>query len=137
MRKTFFFFIGCIFLLMLSGCTPSKPQPAEFWGSFTNAPQVSWDGLYRAEHSAVKPDDSPVSMIEVRVYDNKTNELLDRFLPARAMDFWGICWEEGTHRIWTQSADVGTFCYELQDGRWQRNEAAQKPDSIVTKWEAE
>ena len=124
--------IVALVIFGLAGCSST-----EYWGSFTNGTVISSDGLYRAEHSAIKHDDYAVAVIQVEVYDNYTNELLDSFIPARAMDFWGICWEEGTHRIWTQSADIGIYCYELQNGHWTLNEDIERPDSIVSKWDAE
>ena len=126
--------IGIIALVILEFVGCSSPK---YWGSFTNGTVISSDGLYRAEHSAINHDDYAVSVIQVEIYDNYTNELLDSFIPARAMDFWGICWEEGTHRIWTQSADIGIYCYELQNGHWVLNEDIERPDTIVSKWDAE
>ncbi len=105
------------------------------WGAFTNQPVVSYDGKYRAEHGAKEIEGYNVSMIQVDVYDNQTNELLSSFVPARAMDFWGLCWEENTHNIWTQSADVGLGCYIPKDGQWVLDENAVCPESIVSKWD--
>ena len=129
--------IACLLLLALglTGCIAASPAEQEYWGSFTNAPVVSDDGKYRAEHSAVRRAEHKVSVIEVRVYDHQTGALVDRFIPARAMDFWGICWEEGSHRIWIQSADIGIHCYELQGEKWVLNEGVVRPASIVSKWD--
>jgi len=132
MKKSLSILFCCLLSAWLAGCAPSASKP-EAWGSFTRDPVVSSDGLYRAEHEVVTIDG--ISMIQVSVYDAATNELLDCFMPARAMDFRGICWEDGTHRIWTQSADIGIDCYELQDGRWTLNENAEQPDSVISKWD--
>lgn len=137
MRRLLVFLLCCFVFLGVSGCSSQRSFEPEYWGFFTNAPVISSDGLYRAEYAAIKQDGSDVSVIQVNVYDNGTNELLDRFVPARAMDFWGICWEDGTHRIWIQSADIGIHCYELQNGNWLLNENIEHPDSIVSKWETE
>ncbi|MBR2719558.1 MAG: hypothetical protein IKB78_09720 [Clostridia bacterium] len=127
----------CFFIfLVVSGCSSLQSSEPEYWGSFTNGPVISSDGLYRAEHAATKQDGSDIPVIQVNVYDTSTNELLDSFIPARAMDFWGICWEEGTRRIWIQSADIGIYCYELQNGHWVLNEDIERPNTIVSKWDA-
>lgn len=105
------------------------------WGSFTDRPVISSDGKYRAEHDAVKLDGYNVKMIQVDVYDNAADELLCSFVPARAMDFYGICFEEGTHNIWTQSADIGIHCYERIGDEWVRDEDAVCPKSIQSKWD--
>lgn len=133
MNKILRTIVCCLMLLALAGCSSPQSSAPEFWGSFTNGPVISSDGMYRAEHAATKQKGSDISVIQVKVYDNNTNELLDSFVPARAFDFWGICWEEGTHRIWIQSADIGIHCYELQDGNWLLNENIERPDSIVSK----
>lgn len=137
MKKILGAIVCCLILLGMAGCSSQKSAAPELWGSFTNGPVVSSDGLYRAEHAVTEQNGSDVSVIQVRVYDNSTNELLDSFVPARAMDFWGICWEDGTHRIWIQSADIGIHCYELQEGSWVLNESIERPDSIVSKWDSE
>ncbi len=137
MNKILGAIVCCLMLLGLAGCSSSQSSEPEYWGSFTNGPVISSDGLYRAEHAATKQDGHNVSVIQVKVYDNNTNELLDSFIPARAWDFWGICWEDGTHRIWIQSADIGIYCYALQDGyQWVLNENIERPESVVSKWDA-
>ncbi|MBQ4075647.1 MAG: hypothetical protein IJD39_10665 [Clostridia bacterium] len=136
MRKILGVLLCCFIILGASGCSSPQSTAPEYWGSFTNGPVISSDGLYRAEHTATKQDGSNVSAILVNVYDNNTNELLDSFYPARALDFWGICWEDGTHRIWIQSADIGIHCYELQNGRWVLNKDIERPNTIVSKWDA-
>lgn len=136
MRKILGVLLCCFIILGVSGCSSPQSSEPEYWGSFTNGPVISSDGLYRAEHAATKQDGSDISVIQVNVYDTSTNELLDSFIPARAMDFWGICWEEGTHRIWIQSADIGIHCYELQNGRWVLNKDIERPNTIVSKWDA-
>lgn len=135
MKTIFGTIVCCLMLLGLSGCSSLQSYEYEYWGSFTNGPVISSDGLYRAEYAATKQDGSDVSVILVNVYDNNTNELLDSFYPARALDFWGICWEDGTHRIWIQSADIGTHCYEMKNGNWLLNDSVERPESIVSKWD--
>ena len=74
-------------------------------------------------------------MIAVTVYDAGSGELIDDFSPARASDFWGICWEKDSYNIWTQSADIGTSCYSYQDGKWERSDQAVLPDYIVSRYD--
>ena len=134
MNKILGTIVCCLMLLGLAGGSSPQSSEPEYWGSFTDGPVISSDGLYRAEHAAIRQDGSNVSVIQVKVFDNNTNELLDSFIPARAFDFWGICWEDGTHRIWIQSADIGIYCYELQNGHWILNEDIERPATIVSKW---
>ncbi len=115
----------------------SLSRREEYWGSFTKADVASSDGKYIARHDAKKLADNNVQMIVVDVYDAKNGEILDSFIPARAMDFHGICWEEGTHNLWIQSGDTGIICYHEQDGEWILDEDAVRPESIVSKSEAE
>lgn len=135
MMKILTVLLCCMMLLGMTGRSSTQSSEQEYWGSFTNGPVVSSDGLYRAEHAATQREGYNVSVIQVKVYDHRTNELLDSFIPARAMDFWGICWEDGTHRIWIQSADIGICCYEPQDGHWVLNESIEQPSTIVSKWD--
>ena len=135
MRKILGVLLCCFIILGVSGCSSQQSSEHEYWGSFTNRPVISSDGLFRAEHAATKQEGYNVAVIQVKVYDHNTNELLDSFIPARAFDFWGICWEDGTHRIWIQSADIGIHCYELQNGHWVLNEDIERPYTIVSKWD--
>lgn len=134
---------ACLWIVLMQGlffCFRQEKQEdvqaaAETWGSFTFAPAVSSDGLYRAEHSAVRDEGMDVSMIRVDVYRTEGNQWVDAFYPARAADFWGVCWEAGTHNLWIQSADTGICCYEQTEFGWRRNERAEQPASIVSKWD--
>ena len=129
--------LACLMLMCgLAGCSSPKLEGDKHWGSFTNATVVSSDGCYRAEHQAIRQAGRETAVIQVNVCDNAKDELLDSFIPARAMDFRGICWEEGTHRIWPQSADIEICCYELQDSHWALQEDIERPNSIVSKWDA-
>lgn len=109
-------------------------KPRE-WGSFTNRAVVSSDGQYRAEHGAKKMDGYNVPMIQVDIYNHTTGVLMDSFVPARAMDFYGVCWEEGTHNLWIQSADIGIHCYVQQGSQWILDENAVRPVGIISKWD--
>lgn len=128
----------CI-LLLLSGCMnqPSKTEdPTELWGSFTPDLTYSYDEKYYAtqETERLFGDDYPAS-IKVCIYETKTDEMVSSFYPARAMDFWGICWENDTYNIWTQSGDIGVSCYKYEDMQWTRDESAQRPEYIISKYD--
>lgn len=63
------------------------------------------------------------------------DEAVFSFTPARASDFWGICWETDTYNIWIQSGDIGVICYAYADGNWEVDPTAIRPDSIVSKYD--
>ena len=123
----------CI-LLLLSGCT--NEHSAESWGSFTPDKTYSYDEKYYAVQKV--EDDiygNGVKYIKVNVYETETDDLVDCFYPARAWDFWGICWENDTYNIWTQSADIGIYCYKCEDMKWVRDESAERPEYIISKYD--
>lgn len=131
-RKAVVIFL-CI-LLFLSGCT--KETPTEAWGSFTADKTYSHDEKYYAVQKVV--DDiygDSVKYVKVSVYETETDDLVDYFYPARAWDFWGICWENDTYNIWTQSADIGIYCYKCEDMKWKRDESAERPEYIISKYD--
>ena len=100
-----------------------------FYGSFTPNKTYSFDRRFYAVQEVKN------RMIEVIVYDAQTKKTVGSFSPARAMDFWGICWEKDTYNLWTQSADIGEFCYEYQNGNWVRNEEMKLPDYIISRYD--
>ena len=117
---------------------PEPETGVQTWGSFTNADVTSSDGKYLAKHAAKWTDKNVYEqMIQVDIYDAATEELVDSFVPAPARDFWGVCWEEGTHNLWIQSGDEGVCCYSENDGKWTLNKGAPRPESVVSKWFAE
>ena len=126
--------VAIILLGIIVYCVIDLATPHQY-GSFTTGSAASSDGMYIAKQRAVKPDGYNVKMVKVDIYDAQTEKLLDSFIPARAMDFLGICWEEDTHNIWTQSSDIGIYCYTEIDGKWICDEDAIMPDSIVTKYD--
>lgn len=79
--------------------------------------------------------EAPWPVIVVSVYDAETDEFIADFSPARSQDFWGICWESDSYNIWTQSADIGIYCYIYQDDKWVRDENAERPEDIVSKYD--
>ena len=69
------------------------------------------------------------------IIETETDEEVYSFSPARALDFWGICWENDTYNIWIQSSDIGDYCYKYDTDTWILDEEAQMPDYIVTRHE--
>lgn len=123
-----------IFLYTRIRLPGNKPDLSQEYGSFTPYDVESFDGKFIAMQEVEKFMD--MKYIRVYVYDTESGELADRFYVARAWDFWGICWEKDSYNIWTQSADVGTYCYRYEDGTWVRDEQAERPEYIVSRWEA-
>ncbi len=103
------------------------------WSSFTAEKTYSYDESFYALQSVDKKEDA--SYIVVDVYKTENDEKVYSFSPARASDFWGICWEEATYNIWIQSADIGVLCYEYQENGWTLNENAIRPDEIISKYD--
>ncbi len=107
----------------------------EEYGSFSPYDVESYDGKYVAKQKVERLGD--VRYIRVYVYEKETGELAGDFWVERAWDFWGICWENDSYNIWTQSADVGIYCYRYEDGEWRRDSInMERPEYIVSRWEA-
>ncbi|MDE7417636.1 MAG: hypothetical protein K2N44_15265 [Lachnospiraceae bacterium] len=114
------------------------PQEEE-WGSFTPDDVESFDGKFVAKQVVERrsfSDTQSINYVRVDVFDNESGELADSFYAERAWDFWGICWEKDSYNIWTQSADVGIYCYRYENGTWSRDENMERPEYIVSRWEA-
>lgn len=110
----------------------------EKYGSFTPEDSYSYDGKLLAHQQIEKGigvnDLTKRIFIEIR--DSKTGALLARFSPARAWDFWGICWENDNYNIWIQSADVGIHCYRYENEHWMYDDSHPvPPDYIVSKYD--
>ena len=132
MKHTLIFLLAFA-LVLLTGCSAAHND--NNWGSFTADDVYSSDGKYLARHCVVRPEGYDVDMIQVDIYSAVTGEVLSSFIPARAMDFWGVCWEEGSHNLWIQSGDTGLACYTPIDGQWLHNEEAVQPESIKSKYD--
>lgn len=130
-RKTAFLFLCILFLL--SGC--ANETTSESWGSFTAAQTYSYDEKYYAVQEVEDRFGDGLKYIKVCIYETETDTLVSCFYPARAWDFWGICWENDTYNIWTQSADVGIYCYKYEEMQWQKDESAQRPEYIISKYD--
>lgn len=105
----------------------------EDWGSFTPDITYSYDNKYYAVQKVEKGE--PFDMIKVSIYLTETKEYVSEFYPARAWDFWGICWENDTYNIWIQSSDIGIFCYRYDGKEWILDRDAVRPDSIISKYD--
>ncbi|MCM1262936.1 MAG: hypothetical protein NC313_09455 [Butyrivibrio sp.] len=103
-------------------------------GSFTLDKVYSYDEKYYAIQEA-EDTGSSFKYIKVSIYESETNSLIFSFYPARALDFWGICWENDTYNIWTQSADIGIYCYKYDDEQWEIDYSAQRPEYIISKYD--
>lgn len=103
------------------------------WGSFTAEKTYSYDGKFYALQTV--GESNGTRFITVTVYDSDTDSAAGEFCPARARDFWGICWENDTYNIWTQSADIGIYCYRYDGEGWVRDESAVRPSYIVSKYD--
>ena len=130
-RKAIVLFM-CI-LLLFSGCT--NETTAETWGSFTAHKTYSYDEKYYAVQTVEKDKYDGFDFIKVSIYETETKTLVDYFYPARAWDFWGICWENDTYNIWTQSADIGIYCYKYADMKWEKDISAERPEYIISKYD--
>lgn len=138
MRKTTAAIIILTSIFLLMGCNNGKkPEDGvavqEDWGSFTPDITYSYDNKYYAVQKVEKGE--PFDMIKVSIYLTETKEYVSEFYPARAWDFWGICWEDDTYNIWIQSADIGIHCYKYKDGNWILDYDAVQPDSIVSRFD--
>jgi len=101
---------------------PPKGWKQKEYGSFSPDITYSYDRKYHAVQTLERYENSDNHYIQVTVYENGTDVVVDSFPTERAFDFWGICWEEDSYNIWIQSSDVGTYCMRYADGKWVRVE---------------
>ena len=118
-------------LLTFIGCSNREIEvdPQE-WGSFSPNKTTSYDNKYYALQTVNEND-----YIVVTVYETETEKEVSSFSPARAWDFWGICWENDTYNIWIQSSDIGEYCYKYDNDTWTLDEEAKMPDYIITRYQ--
>ena len=128
--KRYFCFILFLFCI-LCGC--GNHSTTVEWGSFTSDKTFSYDKQYYAIQEVFERDG--IHFIEVKIYSAE-HILIDTFQPARASDFWGICWEKDTYNIWIQSADLGVLCYSCNNEAWSLNSAAVRPEYIISKYDS-
>ena len=131
MKKVVCLFLALAVLLTFVSCSNReiKVDPQE-WGSFSPNKTTSYDNKYYALQTVNDND-----YIVVTIYETKIDEEVYSFSPARAYDFWGICWESDTYNIWIQSSDIGDYCYKYDTDTWILDEKAQMPDYIITRHE--
>lgn len=120
-------------LVILGGCRVNKVN--DRMGSFTLGDAYSYDKKYVAKQSIDKSEISQVRYVEISIIDTKSGEETYSFVADRAMDFWGICWENNSYNIWTQSGDTGLTCYKYDNGVWRADETIERPESIVSKYD--
>lgn len=124
----------CVGVGCLSACSGGGENNTNDWGSFTADKTYSYDEKYYASQSVV--EGAEARMIRVAVCLTDTDEVVAEFEPARARDFWGVCWEKDTYNIWAQSGDIGTLCYAYQDDEtWVLDERAERPSYIISKYD--
>ncbi len=130
MKKIFILlFIAFLAVVCCLYVSDKSSHKSASWGSFTPEKTYSYDHKFFAQQT-VQND-----MVVVSIYNSETNELTATFSPARAFDFWGICWEKDTYNIWTQSADIGIYCYMYKDGAWKLDNNANLPKYIISKYD--
>ena len=105
------------------------PSRQRFYGSFTADKTYSFDRKYYAVQNIEN------QMVRVDVHQTLSGSRVCSFVPARAVDFWGICWERDNYNIWIQSADVGTFCYGFREEIWDRDESRNLPAYIISRYD--
>lgn len=123
----------CVLLFvcfLFVGCQQSYFK--EDWGSFTSEKTYSYDQRYYAEQKTIEIDD--VRLVEISIY-NTEDEQVYSFVPARASDFFGMCWENDNYNIWIQSADIGVICYSCENEIWTEDNTATRPDYIISKYD--
>lgn len=103
------------------------------YGSFTADKTYSYDNAFYAVQEVELHND--VRIIRVCIYEADTDTLIYSFCPARARDFWGICWESDTYNLWTQSADIGIYCYKYDNNQWIVDKTAVRPPDIISKYD--
>jgi len=96
--------------------------------SFRMTKTYSYDKAYYALISK----DEDMAVITIYTSDG---DIVNSFKPCRNADFWGICWENDSYDIWVQSGDIGVVCYSFNDGIWNLDESAVRPDYIVSKYD--
>ena len=132
MRKMFPLFLVFVLLVTFVACGDHSVNEEE-WGSFTSEKTFSYDNKYYAIQTVEETEN--VSNIIVSVYVTENDELVASFSPARAMDFWGICWEKDSYNIWSQSSDIGIYCYKFDENNWILDESLELPDYIKTRYD--
>lgn len=133
-KSKVYIIVGAIIVLVFVGLILFNyfHESKKDWGSFTARKTYSYDQKYYAKQAVVLESDQ-VHYVKVTIFNAKTNQEVYSFIPARAMDFWGICWEKDSYNIWTQSSDIGIYCYQFKGGKWLLNEDAKMPSYIQSK----
>ncbi len=128
-RNALAVFAVLLMALVLCSCHNEYELVQGKWGSFTTERTESFDGKYYALQRKLE------SNVKVTVYSSASDAEVFSFVPARARDFYGICWESDSYNIWVQSGDTGVFRYQFQNGEWAKTESAERPADIVSKYD--
>ncbi len=129
MKRYLCFVLFVVFILF--GCSHQASNTE--WGSFTSEKTFSYDKQFYAVQEIFEADD--VRLIDVKIFSSD-NTLIASFRPARARDFWGICWEKDSYNIWVQSGDLGILCYAYDNEEWTLDSSAVRPDYIISKYDS-
>jgi hypothetical protein len=129
MKRIFCFLV--LSLVFLTGCAYSTYKTKQ--DSFTIGKTYSFDNAFYALQTVEEVDGT--NHVTVTVFSSENDKAVFTFTPARASDFWGICWETDTYNIWIQSGDIGVICYAYADEKWEINPTAIRPESIVSKYD--
>ncbi len=132
MKKAFSLISVFLLLFTFVACGDNSINEDD-WGSFTPEKTFSYDNKYYAVQTVEETED--VSNIIVSVYTTENDEFIASFSPARAMDFWGICWEKDSYNIWIQSSDIGIYCYKFDENSWVLDESLELPDYMKTRYD--
>ncbi|MGL5436129.1 MAG: XAC2610-related protein [Lachnospiraceae bacterium] len=158
MKKGFLFIIiGIILLMSLAACSAYEDLPMsteatngtleqiqvetteintkEFDKSELPDDALSYDGKYLARQSIEKLPEQNLKYIRIDIIDQESELIVDSFYPARASDFRGICWERDNYNLWTQSSDIGIYCYRQSGGNWECDYDAILPEYIITRYQ--
>lgn len=134
-KRGLLLFFGVLLFAILFWYFGMPRSTHQEYGSFTPDKAYSWDNAYYALQEVEEAAGDDANLIRVSVYEADTGHMIFSFYPARARDFWGICWENDSYNIWTQSADIGILCYRYDNMQWIPDESAQRPPYILSKYD--
>ena len=101
------------------------------YGSFNVEEAKSYDGKFTAKVLIGS------GMVTVQIIDNETDSIVSSFKPCGKGQFYGICWENDSYRLWVQTDTSRFICYSIKESRWdwQMEEGARKPEYIKGRYD--
>ena len=101
------------------------------YGSFNVEEAKSYDGKFTAKVLIGS------GMVTVQITDNETDSIVSSFKPCGKGQFYGICWENDSYRLWVQTDTSRFICYSMKESRWdwQIDEGARKPEYIKGRYD--